>query len=208
MTVAEDPKNPAVLYAGTEFGLFVSTDRGGSWNRDPLGSADGADSRDRVPPARQRHDSRHARAQHLDPRRRDADPAGGGGDEDATRSCSTCDRRCNSIPPTIAASSPTSRSAARTRPSAPPISYYLKGRREERRASHSRRLGQPGSRDHGQRSARRAQRRHQSRVSGICDTSRWSTRRTSGAPAGWRRRWRWRRRFGGGGNNGPFVLPG
>jgi photosystem II stability/assembly factor-like uncharacterized protein len=33
MTVAEDPKNPAVLYAGTEFGLFVSTDRGGSWNR-------------------------------------------------------------------------------------------------------------------------------------------------------------------------------
>ncbi|MGH9175730.1 MAG: hypothetical protein ACRD1H_15300, partial [Vicinamibacterales bacterium] len=33
MTVAEDPKNPAVLYAGTEFGLFVSTDRGGNWNR-------------------------------------------------------------------------------------------------------------------------------------------------------------------------------
>jgi photosystem II stability/assembly factor-like uncharacterized protein len=33
MTLAEDPKNPAVLYAGTEFGLFVSTDRGGSWNR-------------------------------------------------------------------------------------------------------------------------------------------------------------------------------
>ena len=33
MTLAEDPKNPAVLYAGTEFGLFVSPDRGGSWNR-------------------------------------------------------------------------------------------------------------------------------------------------------------------------------
>jgi photosystem II stability/assembly factor-like uncharacterized protein len=33
MTVAEDPKNPAVLYAGTEFGLFVSTDRGGNWQR-------------------------------------------------------------------------------------------------------------------------------------------------------------------------------
>jgi photosystem II stability/assembly factor-like uncharacterized protein len=33
MTVAEDPKNSAVLYAGTEFGLFVSTDRGGSWTR-------------------------------------------------------------------------------------------------------------------------------------------------------------------------------
>jgi hypothetical protein len=33
MTLAEDPKNPAVLYAGTEFGLFVSTDRGGNWQR-------------------------------------------------------------------------------------------------------------------------------------------------------------------------------
>ncbi len=33
MTVAEDPRNAAVLYAGTEFGLFVSTDRGGSWTR-------------------------------------------------------------------------------------------------------------------------------------------------------------------------------
>jgi photosystem II stability/assembly factor-like uncharacterized protein len=33
ITVAEDPRNPAVLYAGTEFGLFVSADRGGSWQR-------------------------------------------------------------------------------------------------------------------------------------------------------------------------------
>ena len=33
MTFAEDPKNPGVLYAGTEFGLFVSTDRGGNWQR-------------------------------------------------------------------------------------------------------------------------------------------------------------------------------
>ena len=32
--------------------------------------ADGADPRDRHPPARQRHDPRHARPQHLDPRRR------------------------------------------------------------------------------------------------------------------------------------------
>ncbi len=30
-TVAEDLKNPDVLYAGTEFGLFVSIDRGASW---------------------------------------------------------------------------------------------------------------------------------------------------------------------------------
>jgi photosystem II stability/assembly factor-like uncharacterized protein len=32
-TVQEDPKNPAVLYAGTEFGLYVTPDRGGSWDR-------------------------------------------------------------------------------------------------------------------------------------------------------------------------------
>ena len=29
--VREDPVNPALLYAGTEFGLFISLDRGGSW---------------------------------------------------------------------------------------------------------------------------------------------------------------------------------
>jgi len=29
--VREDPRNPSVLYAGTEFGLFVSLDRGGRW---------------------------------------------------------------------------------------------------------------------------------------------------------------------------------
>ena len=31
--VREHPKNPGVLFAGTEFGLFVSLDRGGSWTR-------------------------------------------------------------------------------------------------------------------------------------------------------------------------------
>ncbi len=31
--MAEDPKNPNVLYSGTEFGLFVSPDRGGRWMR-------------------------------------------------------------------------------------------------------------------------------------------------------------------------------
>jgi photosystem II stability/assembly factor-like uncharacterized protein len=33
MTLTEDPKNPAVLYAGTEFGVYVTTNRGGSWQR-------------------------------------------------------------------------------------------------------------------------------------------------------------------------------
>ena len=32
-TIKEDPKNRSVLYLGTEFGLFVSTDRGASWTR-------------------------------------------------------------------------------------------------------------------------------------------------------------------------------
>ncbi|MDO8677241.1 MAG: glycosyl hydrolase [Acidobacteriota bacterium] len=31
--MTEDPKNPNVLYSGTEFGLFVSPDRGGKWIR-------------------------------------------------------------------------------------------------------------------------------------------------------------------------------
>jgi len=31
--MAEDPKNPNVLYTGTEFGIFVSPDRGGKWMR-------------------------------------------------------------------------------------------------------------------------------------------------------------------------------
>ena len=32
-SMTEDPKNPNVLYSGTEFGLFVSPDRGGKWTR-------------------------------------------------------------------------------------------------------------------------------------------------------------------------------
>jgi len=36
--VREDPRNPDVLYAGTEFGLFVSHDRGDSWQELDLGN--------------------------------------------------------------------------------------------------------------------------------------------------------------------------
>ena len=32
-TVRQDPRNPRLLYAGTEFGFFVSLDEGGSWHR-------------------------------------------------------------------------------------------------------------------------------------------------------------------------------
>jgi photosystem II stability/assembly factor-like uncharacterized protein len=33
--VREDPRNPDLLYAGTEFGLFISLDAGGSWHKQP-----------------------------------------------------------------------------------------------------------------------------------------------------------------------------
>jgi hypothetical protein len=33
MSMAEDPKNPNVIYSGSEFGLFVSPNRGGTWTR-------------------------------------------------------------------------------------------------------------------------------------------------------------------------------
>ena len=45
--MAEDPKNPSVLYSGTEFGLFVSPDRGGTLDARQVEPADGADPRDR-----------------------------------------------------------------------------------------------------------------------------------------------------------------
>jgi hypothetical protein len=32
-TIAEDPKNPDLLYAGTEFGLYISLNRGESWQK-------------------------------------------------------------------------------------------------------------------------------------------------------------------------------
>jgi hypothetical protein len=32
-TIRQDPRNERLLYAGTEFGFFVSTDEGGSWKR-------------------------------------------------------------------------------------------------------------------------------------------------------------------------------
>jgi hypothetical protein len=32
-TIRQDPKNPRLLYAGTEFGFFVSLDEGASWSR-------------------------------------------------------------------------------------------------------------------------------------------------------------------------------
>jgi hypothetical protein len=32
-TIRQDPRNPRLLYAGTEFGFFVSLDEGGSWHR-------------------------------------------------------------------------------------------------------------------------------------------------------------------------------
>ncbi len=31
--IREDPANPNLLFAGTEFGIFVSFDRGANWHR-------------------------------------------------------------------------------------------------------------------------------------------------------------------------------
>ena len=190
MTVAEDPKNPAVLYAGTEFGLFVSTDRGGSWNRirsglptvpiheivfhprdnDMILATHGRSIwiLDDATPIQQAAEAMETDAFLFDMRpAMQFNPANDRG--------FVTDKPFRGKNPTFGA----------------PISYYLKGAVEERRASHSRRRRAPGARDHGQRSARRAQGRDQSRVLGSAIPA---AARRAGAAAGGRRRWR-RRRF-------------
>ena len=115
--LAEDPKNANVLYAGSEFGLFVSLDRGGRWQRFKSGLPT-------VPI--------HEIVFH--PRENDMIVATHGRSiwilDDATPvqqlseamksapTCSTCARRCSSTRPTIAGSWPTRASGGRTRPTA------------------------------------------------------------------------------------------
>ena len=76
-TIAEDRKNPDLLYLGTETGLWVSWNKGGQWTQAEGQPADDADLRDQDAPARQRHDPGHARARHLDSRRPRHHPAVG-----------------------------------------------------------------------------------------------------------------------------------
>ena len=76
--VREDPIRRGLLYCGTETGVWVSLDDGGSWERLRRESAGDADPR----PDRQGRRSRrgHPRAVVLDPRRPLAPPPDGGGD--------------------------------------------------------------------------------------------------------------------------------
>ena len=70
-TVKQDPVNPALLYAGTEFGLFISSGRRrrlGAVHREP---PQGRGPRHRHPPHRARSHPRHPRSRDLHHRRPD-----------------------------------------------------------------------------------------------------------------------------------------
>jgi photosystem II stability/assembly factor-like uncharacterized protein len=72
--VREDPKNPSVLYAGTERGLFLSLDRGTQLASLPPQHAGNCGVRYPNPAALRRSDRRDARTRRVDPRRRACDP--------------------------------------------------------------------------------------------------------------------------------------
>ncbi len=75
--VREDPERAGLLYAGTEFGIFVSFDNGVRWQRAAAEPARHAGHRHPRPPRRSRH--RHDGAVVLDHGRHRAAPADGGG---------------------------------------------------------------------------------------------------------------------------------
>ena len=77
--VREDPKNKDLLYVGTEFGLFISTDGGKQWQQVHEQPADRARRRHPRAPARRRSHRRDARARRLDRRRHHAAAAAAGG---------------------------------------------------------------------------------------------------------------------------------
>jgi hypothetical protein len=77
--VREDPANPNVLYAGTEFSLFLSVDRGRAGRSSVV--SDGRRRRHPDPPTRAGPGDRHPWPQPVRDRRRDADRGADGGDE-------------------------------------------------------------------------------------------------------------------------------
>ena len=72
LIVMEDPKTPSLLYAGTEFGVFASFDRGEHWTDLRLGLPHLPVVDMVVHPLRQRPDHCHALTRVLCPRRRGA----------------------------------------------------------------------------------------------------------------------------------------
>ena len=83
--VMEDPKEPSLLYAGTELGIFASFDRGESLDRPAARRAAHFRAGYQGSSARERSDHRHPRRRLLHSRRRDAAAAAGAGDEPENR---------------------------------------------------------------------------------------------------------------------------
>ena len=70
--VKEDPKEPNLIYAGSELGIYASFDRGATLDRSAPRPAASGGRRSRRASARQRPRHRHARARLLHPRRHHA----------------------------------------------------------------------------------------------------------------------------------------
>ena len=75
--ITEDPRNKNLLFLGTEYAVYVSLDGGKEWKRFTTGLPTVRIDDIIVHPARARSDPRHARPQHLDPRRHHAAGATG-----------------------------------------------------------------------------------------------------------------------------------
>ena len=202
-SMTEDPKNSNVLYSGTEFGLFVSPNRGGTWTRfkgnvptvpiheivfhprdnDMILATHGRSIwiLDDATPLQQYPEAIKSDAFLFDMR-----------------------RRCSSTRPTIAASSPTSRSSARTRPTARRSASISRRDRPTSRCAFVMRPARRCARSPATTCAMRAAPASIASI-GICGISRWRrspvSRPVAAAVAA-------AVVFGGGGNNGPNVMPG
>ena len=173
-TITEDPKNPDVLYAGAETGLFVSTDRGAHLDAAEVEPADGPRRRDRHPSARQRDGAGDARPRDLGARSRRADPG-------VRRGAATPTAKLFTPPPASMFRRP-----ARDRnyefwgnqvfygenpPQAAVISYFMKNKPASVEAEDHRRRRTRSARDH-RCPRRRSEGGHRRRRAGICACSR------------------------------------
>ena len=187
-SMAEDPKNPSVLYTGLRVRVVRQSRPRRQVDARQVQPADGADPRDHHPPARQRHDRRDPRPQHLDPRRHLAAAAAGGGDEG--RRVPVRHARRHAVQPGQRSRLHRRQAVLRQEPDLRSGDQLLPVEAADQRgAADSRWRRHAGARDHRQRSARGARRRHQPRVLGHAS----SAAGAAGRPAGWWwRRWWWR----------------